>query len=488
MVSNIGMQNSKWEICLAAGDMAVFFAAIPLLLIGQLQLGQSSQFFPWGQNLAVLVLLAVNLLVIYISDLYDKYKDYRDFENISRIIFAVWIGMMLGGLAIHSSRDLYLSRSFIEWHALGFTGLLIFWRYLFSAMALPQRLRRRVLIIGAGAAGQRILEAIQCRPNSGLEPVCFVDDDPLKCGNRLQGIPVLGTSDDLIGLIEHNKIDVVVLAIIQGKSPRLLKTLGHLSFNHCELVEMPTMYEHLTKKIPLAYISDNWLFLHSIYRNKYYYRHVKRLMDLALATVGLLLTAPLFPFIAMAIKVDSPGPVFFRQQRLGQNNKSFNIFKFRTMVDAPPDTEPRWVEKGDPRITQVGWFLRKFRLDEVPQLINVVKGEMSLIGPRAEWDVFAKMSLVAETKWRPGRRAGDPPGFLVHDGEVERVPYYSFRSVVKPGMTGWAQVKFPLAGSSREDLEEKLAYDLYYIKNISLFLDLAILLKTIPTVLIGRGK
>ena len=158
------------------------------------------------------------------------------------------------------------------------------------------------------------------------------------------------------------------------------------------------------------------------------------------------------------------------------------------MVDAAPDQEPRWAEKGDPRITRVGWFLRKSRLDEVPQLINVVKGEMSLVGPRAEWDVFARMSLEEETKWRPGRRAGDPPGFMVPVGEVERVPYYSFRSVVKPGITGWAQVMFPLAGSSLEDLQEKLAYDLYYIKNLSFFLDLAILLKTIRVVLIGRGK
>ena len=157
-------------------------------------------------------------------------------------------------------------------------------------------------------------------------------------------------------------------------------------------------------------------------------------------------------------------------------------------MDAPPEQEPRWVESGDPRITRVGWFLRKSRLDEMPQLINVVKGEMSLVGPRAEWDVFAQMSLQEEIKYRPGRRASDPPDYRVPVGAVERVPYYSFRSVVKPGITGWAQVMNPLAGSSREELTEKLAYDLYYIKNFSLFLDLAILLKTIRIVFIGRGK
>ena len=203
MVNDISMQKSKWEICLAAGDIAVFLAAIPILLLWHLHLGQSPQFFPGGWDVAVLVLLAVNLLVIYISDLYDKYKDYRDFENISRIIFAVWIGMMLGGLIIRFSKGLYLDRSFIEWHALFFTGLLVFWRYLFSALALPQRLRRRVLIVGAGDSGRRILESIQDRPNSGLELVGFVDDDPGKAGQRLEGVPVLGPSDRLIELIDQ---------------------------------------------------------------------------------------------------------------------------------------------------------------------------------------------------------------------------------------------------------------------------------------------
>ena len=410
MLNEIGMQNSKWEIFLAAGDVAVFFAAIPILLVWHLQIGQSPQFFPGGWDVAVLVLLGVNLLVIYVSDLYDKYKDYRDFENISRIIFAVWIGMMVGGLIIKFSKDLYLNRSFIEWHALFFTSLLIFWRYLFSALALPQRLRRRVLVVGAGDSGRRILESIQDRPNSGLELIGFVDDDPKKAGQRLEGVPVLGSSEHLIDLINRHKVDLVVLAIIRDKSPKLLKILSHLSYNHCELVDMPTMYEKLAKKIPLDYISDNWLFLHSIYQSKYYYRHIKRLTDLIMAAVGLLLSAPLFPFIALAIKFDSPGPVFFRQQRLGQGGKSFSIFKFRTMIDAAPEQEPRWAESGDPRITRVGWFLRKSRLDEVPQLINVVKGEMSLVGPRAEWDVFALMSLQEEIKWRPGRRGVRPAG------------------------------------------------------------------------------
>ncbi len=288
-------------------------------------------------------------------------------------------------------------------------------------------------------------------------------------------------------MIEKHKIDMVVLAIVREKSPKLMRTLGYLAFNHCRLVDMPLVYEQVARKIPVEYISDSWLYLHGIYQSKIYYRHLKRLLDLILATIGLIIAAPLFPIISLAIKLDSPGPVFFWQPRLGQAGKVFNIIKFRTMSSAAIN-DPSWANPADPRVTRVGRFLRRTHLDELPQLINVLKGDMSLIGPRAEWDIYALQSQEEEVVYRPGRRATDPPGLMVPVGRRERIPHYSFRSVVKPGITGWAQVMFPMAGSSCEELKEKLAYDLYYIKNLSLFLDLAILLKTIRIVLIGRGK
>ncbi len=483
------MQNSKWELCLAVGDAVVFFAAIPFLLLLQLRLDAMPEAFSGARNISLLILLSIYLLVIYISDLYDKYKDFRELENISRIIFAVWISMVLGWLTIRFSYELYLSRNFIEWHALVFTSLLLIWRYLFSALALPQKLRRRVLIIGAGDTGQRLVTLVRSKVNSGLEVIGYVDDNPQKVGGIVNGIEVLGTCAELEELTKDKKIDLAVLATEVHSSPNLIKTLGFLAFNHCELVDVPRFYEQLSRKIPLEYINDSWLYINSIYRSKLYYRHIKRLFDLLLAVTGLLLFLPLFPVIALAIKLTSEGPVFFRQQRLGQGNRPFNIFKFRTMRVADNDVDkPRWATADDPRITPVGRFLRKFRLDEVPQLINVLKGEMSIIGPRAEWDVFALQSQEEEVLYRPGRRATDPPGLMIPVGRLERVPYYSFRAVVKPGITGWAQVMFPLAGSSFDDLKEKLAYDLYYIKNLSIFLDLAILLKTIRIIIIGRGK
>jgi lipopolysaccharide/colanic/teichoic acid biosynthesis glycosyltransferase len=212
-------------------------------------------------------------------------------------------------------------------------------------------------------------------------------------------------------------------------------------------------------------------------------------MDFGLALLGLLLTWPLFLLIPLAIRFESPGPVLFRQTRLGLNGKPFQILKFRTMTaSAPEEEKPQWATSSDPRITKVGRFLRKAHLDELPQLINILKRKMSLIGPRAEWDAFARQSQELVPEWRPGRRPTDPPDFKVLVKYREQIPYYSYRLLVKPGVTGWAQVMFPYAGSSLEEMKEKLQYDLYYIKNMGLLLDLAIAMKTIRIVLFGYGK
>lgn len=480
------MADLRWELTLLLGDVILFLIAIPLLLAWLYPIGQWNA-VPFKPDMVLILIMGLYFAVLYVSDLYDKYKDYRAPENISRLLFAVWLGMLLG-IGVLRLAPTFLSRRFLEWHALIFGLLLVAWRISFSAFAFPQRLQRRILIIGAGDAGRQLIQLIQSRPNSGFKIIGLVDDDPAKKGLCFSGVPVLGSSQELLQLIADQKIDLVVLAVIRERSPQLMRTLGYLAFNHCHLVDLPLIYEKVARKIPVDYISDSWLYLHSIYQSKIYYRHLKRLFDLILATFGLIITAPLFPIISLAIKLDSQGPVFFCQPRLGQAGKVFKIIKFRTMTTTPADSNCSWTTQGDPRITRVGRFLRRTHLDELPQLINVLKGEMSLIGPRAEWDIYALQSQEEEVLYRPGRRATDPPGLMVPVGRRERIPHYSFRSVVKPGITGWAQVMFPMAGSSQEELKEKLAYDLYYIKNLSLFLDLAILLKTIRIVLVGRGK
>jgi lipopolysaccharide/colanic/teichoic acid biosynthesis glycosyltransferase len=251
---------------------------------------------------------------------------------------------------------------------------------------------------------------------------------------------------------------------------------------------MPGLYESLAQKLPIEHISDAWLFLSNLKQRKPAYRLGKRLFDLAVAALFILLTWPLWLVIMAAIRWDSPGPLFFRQSRLGRDGKPFQIFKFRSMYHEPERARGVWTVANDPRVTRVGRFLRRTHLDELPQLLNVLKGDMSLIGPRAEWEVFAQQAREKVPEWRPGQRAGDSPGTRVLCGYRERLPYYNYRLMVRPGITGWAQVKHPYAGSSLEDLKEKLQHDLYYIKNMGVFLDLAILLKTVRTVLLGKGK
>jgi lipopolysaccharide/colanic/teichoic acid biosynthesis glycosyltransferase len=230
-----------------------------------------------------------------------------------------------------------------------------------------------------------------------------------------------------------------------------------------------------------------WLLIHSLNSNKVYYRHFKRITDLVLASLGLALTWPLWVLIALAVKLDSAGPVFFGQERLGKDGKPFRILKFRTMVNDAEKGGPQFACHRDPRITRVGRLLRLTRLDELPQLYNILKGDMSFIGPRPEREVFIREFQQAVPELREGRRASDPHACNVLCGYKERIPYYSYRLLVKPGITGWAQVMHTYA-ATLEETKEKLQYDLYYIKNMSLLLDLAILLKTIRIVLFGSGR
>lgn len=488
MIKLITLQASNRTMLMALGDVAAFMLALPVIFLLLRQSLPSLPFFSVIDVVSLTLFLGLNLLMLYVSDLYDQYQDYRSGLNISRLIFAVWLATFVGVFFFSSARWNYLPRDFVEWQAVAFGILLVIWRYGYSTLAQMGRLRRRLFIIGAGRGGRTILKAIQERPLSGLEVAGFIEFDRDRVGTVLDGVPILGRIAELDELTRTQQIELLVAAVPTDCYSGLLTELSRMSFNSLRIMDMASLYERLCGKIPIDYISEIWLYLQSIYQSKIYYRYVKRLTDIVWSVLGLMITLPFFPLIAGVIRLDSPGPVFFRQPRYGQDNTPFNVLKFRTMFHKGDNNGKTWAVAGDPRITRVGRWLRKLRLDELPQLVNVFKGEMSLIGPRAEWNLFADEALQPIPKLRPGRRAGDAPGAMVQIGYEERVPYYSFRTVVRPGITGWAQVMFPMAGSSLEDLKEKLRYDLYYVKNMGFGLDVIILLKTIRIVLLGRGK
>lgn len=464
--------------------MYVLAAFLALHLNPKVESGALS--FIGRQPVAFSLMGLTYLVVFYIADLYDYQQDFRRWSNIARVLSSVAVGSMGIIILFYFPTGVFVGRVQLLVQTTIFAGLLLLWRLAFSALALPQLLRRGLLIIGAGGSGRRLLEALRKRPRSGLEAVGFIDDDPRKVGKVIDGLPVLGGWGRLAEIIRERRVDLAVVAITHNKSPLLISALTRIGWNGVQLQDMPTFYEFLAGKIPIDHISDLWVYLNTLHKKRFYYRHVKRLMDLGLALIGLTLTLPLFPIIAVVIKLTSPGKVFFRQDRLGQDGKPFEIIKFRTMVQDAENHGPQWARENDPRVTPVGRILRKLRLDEFPQLINIIRGDMSLIGPRPERECYILEFQEEVPEKRPGRRANDSPGLMVVTGFREKVPYYSYRLVVKPGITGWAQVMYSYA-SSMEETREKLKYDLFYIKNMGVFLDLAILLKTVRIVLFGRG-
>jgi exopolysaccharide biosynthesis polyprenyl glycosylphosphotransferase len=402
----------------------------------------------------------IYLIVLYIADTYNYFKDFRHIITLVYVFIACWIGAFVVVLVFYFPlKGWIIGRMLLLIQAISFSILIAVWRFTFSVVALPQRLEKRLMIIGAGKSGRYLLDSLRQRPGCGFLPVGFVDDDVQKVGKQLEDLPVLGDSSQLADLISELKVNLAVVAITGKRGPQLTNNLIMLSWDDCRLIDMPTFYEFLTGKLPTDHITDDWIFDWSVNSKKVYYIRIKRLIDLTLAGIFLIGASPIMLLVALLIKLDSKGPIFFMQERLGQKGKPFNIIKFRTMYQGAGNDGPVWTDHNDPRITRVGKVVRKLRLDELPQLWNIVRGEMSFIGPRP----------------------------LAHTGYMDNIDFYKYRTLVKPGITGWAQVTYP-EGLSIDTTQEKLKYDLYYIKNIGLLLDLAILLKTVRIVIFGHGR
>jgi sugar transferase (PEP-CTERM system associated) len=273
---------------------------------------------------------------------------------------------------------------------------------------------------------------------------------------------IIGSYEQLTELIARERIDQIIVALPDRRGTLPLETLLACKMRGVEVTEGTTFYERVSGKILLETLRPSWIIFSSGFTVSPLIRLLKRLEDLCLASLGLLLTLPVMAVLAILIKLDSRGPAWFTQERLGEDGKAFILFKFRSMfVGAEAATGPVFAGEHDARVTRIGRFLRATRLDELPQLFNVLKGDMSFIGPRPERPFFVEQF-------------------------AKEIPYYTQRLSVKPGITGWAQVNYPY-GATLEDAVEKLRLDLYYIKNMSLFLDLLIILKTVKIAILRHG-
>ena len=275
-------------------------------------------------------------------------------------------------------------------------------------------------------------------------------------------IQIIGNCSMIHEIASQGNVDRIIVALEERRGRLPTEELLKCRMGGISVEEGIAFYEHLTGKLLIERAYPSFLIFSNGFIKSTYHRVVKAAMDYFLSSVGLIISLPIIALAALAIKIDSSGPIFYRQERVGRNGKIFRLIKFRSMKEnAEEETGPVWAEENDERVTRVGKILRKLRLDEIPQMVNILRGEMSFVGPRPERPHF-----VEQLK--------------------KEIPFYEKRLVAKPGITGWAQIEYPY-GASKEDALEKLKYDLYYLKNISIFSDLSIIFQTVRIVLFGRG-
>jgi exopolysaccharide biosynthesis polyprenyl glycosylphosphotransferase len=406
------------------------------------------------------LLLGVWWFLAHLFDLYDVPIAGRRIQVVSRVGL---VGASL--LILYLAAYFALPRNLLpRWFFLFFIGMAVsgnlLWRWFYAFVIALSPFQHHIIIAGAGWAGRTIARVLAEECEAGYRAVGFVDDDVQKHGTDVAGLPVLGGSRDLLRLVRELQVAKVVLAVTHRVQGELFQTLMDCRAAGVEVTRMPTLYEELTRRMPVEHVEQGWVLeamngLSTLSRPS---RWVKRLFDIVLGFVGGLVFAFLLPFLALAIVLDSPGPVFYRQARSGRGGRPFEVIKLRTMVpNAEKHGEPQWAQENDNRITWVGRILRKTRLDELPQVVNVLRGEMSIVGPRPERPEF-----IQELQ--------------------EQIPFYRTRLYIKPGLTGWAQIHYGY-GSSVEDALIKLQYDMYYIRHWSLWLDLYTIIKTVGVVL-----
>ena len=476
----LGVPYSNHQLLLASLDVLVVAAAI---MLGQLPwfLSGASELSPLvlfeAHSWASLFFLASTLALLYVLDLHDASQDFRKRFHVFRILLACLGTAPLQLLAFGTFPNQWWGRSVVLTTTAAMLLLLPSARVLFSALSPEPPTLRRAIVLGTGHAAALVADAMTELSDGHYEVLGFIrhrrphsrrhDDQPAACeeGCCAERQPLLGDDDSLMDLVREHRADEVVVAIRGGFEEVLTEKLLRLKASGVHVSDMTRVYKDLTGKVPLESISKKSLIFGSGFtRLSRTEQALQRITDLVLAGIAALLSAPIVLVAAVAVKLESRGPAFYTQERLGKDGVPFRIIKLRTMrTDAEADGVPKWSKgSGDPRVTRVGRFLRRSRIDEIPQFYNVLKGEMSMVGPRPERAYF-----VEQLK--------------------EKIPFYSLRFAVAPGVTGWAQVKYRY-GATDEDAAQKLSYELYAIQEMSPMLYLVILLKTVQTVLLRPGS
>jgi sugar transferase (PEP-CTERM system associated) len=455
---------SVYDLILIIGDVIVAFLASVTVRASLFffDISQGPEWIFWSfQAAAVTVIIVVSF---YYSDLYAIDQTLSNRELLLRLMSAIGCACIL--IAAISYPIPQFGKTLYAGQMAVMVLSLCAWRVGFMRVIERAQIHARVLVIGVQAIGKLVAEELLKQKKLGMEVVAFVGEAAgqvnLSYGNPIRvSLPVYPPSL-LMKLFEQGSVNRILLAGVEGYSETLGNELVTLRARGIAIEDCHSFYERLVSKIAIADLSPEWIVRCKGFRRDRLIIFTKRVLDLVVSAIGLLVSAPICMLTAMAIKLDSAGPILYRQERLGQNEEPFTIYKFRSMLEgAEADAGPVWAVEDDPRITRVGNIIRKLRIDEIPQMINVLKGQMSLVGPRPERPFFVQTLS-------------------------KKIPYYSLRHSIKPGITGWAQICYSY-GDSEEDAIEKLQYDLYYIKNMSVLFDLQIIFESLKVILLGRG-
>jgi exopolysaccharide biosynthesis polyprenyl glycosylphosphotransferase len=404
--------------------------------------------------------------VALLVDLYDSHAAASRRRTRRGIAIAAFIGLVLYALVFLTFRDPQdLPRIGVGAFLLLASALTLGWRALYIRLYTATGFQRRVLVIGAGKAGRTLARLYKTAHPPPFQFIGFIDDDHAKIGRKPEGFPVFGSSEHLLAAIDAEQVTDLVIAVMGEMRGATFQTILDAQERGLEIIPMPTLYEEMTGRVPIHHLESDWIVRSFVDQARVsgFYDLSKRVLDVLGGLVGTLIFAIFLPFIALATVIDTGLPIFYSQARLGKGATLFTIKKFRTMhQNAEADGKARLAAENDPRVTRVGNFLRKLRLDELPQFWNVLRGEMSLVGPRAE-----RPELVAEFQ--------------------KQIPFYRARLLVKPGLSGWAQINYGYVASVTETAV-KLEYDLYYIKHRTFMMDIQIILRTIGTVFRAGGR
>jgi sugar transferase (PEP-CTERM system associated) len=406
----------------------------------------------------------VCMICLYFNDVYDLQITNSYLELGIRLFQALGASSIILACVYFLFQEMIIGKGIFFITIIISMLLIIIWRFFYKFLLTSGMFDQKIILLGSGGIGEQIVNEIIKRRDCGYKVSSVIMESHDGNLSSYQGIPVIYKKkfEGLCQIAKEMDIKKIVVDLKEKRGAFPAGELLNCRIDGIDILEGNSFYEMLTGKLIVGRINPGWLIFSDGFRKSFVRRFLKRVVDVILSFFMLLLLLPVFFIAAVLIKLDSKGTVFFSQERVGENGKTYMVHKFRSMAaNAEEHSGPVWAQDDDSRITRVGGYIRKLRIDEIPQLWNVLKGEMSFVGPRPERDYFIKKL-------------------------EEIIPYYSQRFSVKPGITGWAQVRYGY-GASVEDAVEKLNYDLFYIKNMSIFMDLIIVLRTVKIVLFGKG-